>query len=129
MKKRASKAGAGNIKCGNVEVANLGKVFNDGINQRAAYNKIENELTTDQIKKQLYNMGAEIYNEFDEINEMLEVSKNLKFKELVLIFDMLDSKEKMVKRFEQFEEYVKTNIEDIKTDRDIKKIKRIFKLG
>ena len=79
--KRASKAGAGNVKQGNVKVTSLGQVFNRGIDQKGAYEKIENELTVYQIKKRLYDFGAILYNELDDINEMLEVNKNLSFSE------------------------------------------------
>lgn len=129
FEKRANRAGAANIKYGNVELANLGKVFNNGINQKAAYKKIEEELSVYQIKKCLYEIGSKLYDELDAVEEMLECGKRLSFSELQEIFNMLDSKEKLVARFEQFEEYVKNNINDIKTDRDIKKLKRMFKLG
>lgn len=129
FEKRASKAGAANVKYGNVELANLGRVFSRGIRQKEAYNKIENELTVYQIKKVLYEIGCKLYNELDAVEEMLEVGKNMPFTELEEIFKILDSKEKLVARFEQFEHYVRKNINDIKTDRDIKKLKRIFKLG
>lgn len=33
------------------------------------------------------------------------------------------------KRFEEFEIYVKKNINDIKSERDIKRLKRLYKLG
>lgn len=127
--KRADKAGAGNIKCGNVEVAILGNVFSRGINQKYMYEKIENELTVYQIKKMVYEIGCKLYDELDAIQEMLEVGKKLSFAELQELFNMLDSKEKIVSRFEQFEEYIKNNINEVKTDRDIKRIKRMFKLG
>ena len=129
MKKRCDKAGAANIKCGNKELAILGKVFSDGINQKAAYKKIENELTTDQIKRSLYNDGATYYNELDEVNELLEVSKNLSFSELKVLFDMLDSKKRLVARFEKYEEYVRNNMKEIRSEKDIKILKRLYKLG
>ena len=127
--KRANRAGAANIKRGNEEVANLGKCFNNGINQKLMYSKAEDGLTVDQIKRSLYNDGATYYNELDEINEMLEVSKNLSFNELRELFNILDSKEKLVARFEQYEEYVRSNIKEIKSEKDIKKLKRLYKLG
>ena len=129
FEKRARIAGAANVKYGNAELANLGNVFSRGINQKEAYNKIENELTVYQIKKHLYDFGGKIYSELDALEEMLETGKKLSFKELEGLFSMLDSKEKLVKRFEQFEAYVKENINDTKTDRDIKRLKRLFKLG
>lgn len=126
--KRADKAGAGNIKQGNVEVANLGRVFNRGIGQREAYDRIERELTTDQIKKHLYNFGAKIYNELDEINELLEVNKNLSFKDLSELFKVLDSKERKISRFEEYENYVRENINGIKTEKDLHNLQKLFKL-
>ena len=127
--KRADKAGAGNIKQGNSEVAILGRVFNRGIGQKYMYEKIENELTVSQIKKSVYEIGCKLYDDLFALEEMLEVGKKLTFGELTEIFNMIDSKEKLVNRFEQFEEYMRTNIKDIKTERDIKRIKRMFKLG
>ena len=127
--KRANRAGAGNIKHGNVEVTNLGRIFSDGINQKEAYNKIENELTVWEIKRMLCKIGCKLYDELDIINEMLEVGKNLSFRELEELFNILDSKEKLVARFEEFEMYVKQNIDDIKSERDIKRLKRLYKLG
>ena len=108
--KRCDRAGAANIKVGNAEVANLGKVFSNGINQKAEYKKVEDGLTVDQIKKSLYNDGAKYYNALDEVNELLEVSKNLSFSELKVLFDMLDSKERLVARFEQYESYVRSKL-------------------
>ena len=129
FEKRASRAGAANVKYGNRELASLGKVFNNGINQKAAYEKVEQELTVWQIKRTLNEIGCKLYDELDAVEAMLEVSKRLSFNELSEIFRMLESKERLVARFEQFEEYVRKNIEDIRSDRDIKRIKRIFKLG
>ena len=127
--KRANRAGAGNVKKGNIEVANLGRIFSRGIGQKEAYNKIENELTVYEIKRALYKIGCKLYDELDTLEEMLEVGKNLSFSELTEIFNMLDSKEKIVARFEEFEAYVKENINDIKTEKDIKRLKRLYKLG
>lgn len=129
FEKRCNIAGAANVKYGNEKVANLGKCFNNGINQKASYNKVEDGLTVDQIKKSLYNDGAVVYNALDEINEMLEVSKNLSFNELRELFDILDSKEKLVARFEAYEEYIRKNIAEIRSEKDIKRLKRLFKLG
>lgn len=129
FEKRATKAGAGNVKYGNRELANLGRAFSDSINQKAAYEKIENELTEYQIKKVLCEIGCKLYDELDAVEKMLEVGKRLSFNELQEIFNMLDSKEKVIARFEEFEQYVRKNIEDIRTDRDIKRLKRMFKLG
>ena len=126
--KRASRAGAGNVKQGNVKVTSLGQVFNRGIDQKGAYERIENELTTDQIKRSLYNFGAKIYNELDEINELLEVNKNLSFKDLSELFRVLDSKERKVSRFEEYESYVRDNIEEIKTEKDLHRLQKLFKL-
>ena len=39
FERRASRAGAGNIKCGNANVTNLGNVFSRGIGQREAYER------------------------------------------------------------------------------------------
>ena len=58
--KRCDRAGAANIKVGNAEVANLGKVFSNGINQKAEYKKVEDGLTVDQIKKSLYTEDLEL---------------------------------------------------------------------
>ena len=129
FEKRANRAGAANIKYGNKELANLGNVFSRGIDQQGMYNRIANELTVYQIKKSLYEFGSKLYDEMYTLEDMLEVGKNLSFNELTEIFNMLDSKERLVARFEEMEEYVRKNINDIKNDRDIKRIKRMFKLG
>lgn len=126
--KRASKAGAGNIKMGNAEVCNLGKVFNRGIGQKQAYDRIERELTVWEIKRHLYNFGSTIYNELDEVNEMLECGKELSFKELNEIFKVLESKERKVDRFEKYEEYIRENLTEIKTEKDLHNLQKLFKL-
>lgn len=126
--KRASKAGAGNVKQCNANVTNLGNVFSRGIGQKQAYGKIENELTVYQIKKHLYDFGAILYNELDDINEMLEVNKNLSFSELKELFDILSSKERKVSRFEEYETYVRNNITEIKTEKDLHRLQKLFKL-
>ena len=81
FEKRANKAGAGNIKMGNVKVTCLGNVFNRGIDQKGAYDRIENELSVWEIKRSLYKFGMKIYDELNEVNEMLECNKNLSFEE------------------------------------------------
>lgn len=129
FEKRCNVAGAANVKCGNRELANLGRVFSRGIGQKQAYDRIERELTMWQIKKSLYEIGCKLYDELNTVEEMLEIGKNLSFNELEELFKMLDSKEKLVSRFEEFEEYVRKNLNTIKTDRDIKRLKRMFKLG
>ena len=126
--KRARIAGAGNMEYGDRVAANSGKIFHSGINQKLAYEKIEEELTVYQIKKILYSIGVKLYNDLDDINEMLETGKNLSFKELKYLFDILDSKERLVARFEEFEMYVRKNIIEIKTERDIKRLKRLYRI-
>ena len=127
--RKMERAGMSNIKHGNEKVMNLGKVFQNGINQRAAYEKIESELTVYEIKKMLYTIGVKLYDDLDTINEMLETGKNLSFKELSYLFDILDSKERQVKRFEEFESYIRKNIYEIRTEKDIKRLKDLYKIG
>lgn len=126
--KRASRAGAGNVVQGNANVCNLGNVFNRGIGQKEAYNRVENELTIWEIKRHLYSFGSKIYDELNEINEMLECGKDLSFDELNGLFDILDSKERKVSRFEEYETYVRENINDIKIEKDLFRLQRLFKL-
>ena len=126
--KRASKAGAGNVKQGNVKVTSLGQVFNRGIDQKGAYDRIENELSVWEIKRSLYKVGTKIYDELNEVNDLLESNKELSFTELRELFNILDSKEKKVSRFEQYEEYVRENITEIKTEKDLHRLQRFFKL-
>ena len=128
FERRASKAGAGNIKQGNAKVTSLGNVFNRGINQKGMYEKVESELSVWEIKRHLYNFGSTIYNELDEINEMLECDKNLSFTELRELFNILDSKEKKVCRFEEYEAYVRNNINEIKIEKDLINLQKLFKL-
>lgn len=126
--KRASKAGAGNVKMGNVKVTSLGQVFNRGIDQKGAYDRIENELSVWEIKRSLYKVGTKIYDELNAVNDMLESSKNLSFKELTELFDILESKERKVSRFEEYETYVRNNITEIKTEKDLHRLQKLFKL-
>ena len=129
MKGRFEKRATRAIKNGNVEIMNLGRVFSRGIGQKQAYNKIENELSVWEIKRMLCKIGGKLYDELYAVENMLEIGKNLTFSELEILFDMLDSKERIVKRFEEFEVYVKKNIKEIRTERDVKRLKRLFKLG
>lgn len=126
--KRASRAGAGNVVQGNANVCNLGQVFNRGIDQKGAYERIENELTSWEIKRHLYSFGSKIYDELNSINELLEVNKNLSFKDLSELFNVLDSKERKVDRFEKYEEYVRSNVNEIKTEKDLRNLQKLFKL-
>ena len=126
--KRASKAGAGNVKQGNVKVTSLGQVFNRGIDQKGAYDRIENELTTWEIKRSLYKFGMKIYEELNDVNEMLETGKELTFNELTELFSILESKERKVSRFEEYETYVRNNITEIKTEKDLRNLQKLFKL-
>ena len=126
--KRASRAGAGNVKQGNVKVTSLGQVFNRGIDQKGAYERIENELTSWEIKRSLYKFGTKLYDELNEINELLESNKELSFKELEGLFHVLDSKERKVARFEEYENYVRENINNIKNERDLHRLQKLFKL-
>lgn len=128
FERRASKAGAGNIKQGNAKVTSLGNVFNRGINQKGAYDRIENELSVLEIKRHLYSFGSKIYDELNEINEMLECGKDLSFDELNGLFNILDSKERKVSRFEEYETYVRENINDIKIEKDLFRLQKSFKL-
>ena len=126
--KRASRAGAGNVKQGNVKVTSLGQVFNRGIDQKGAYERIENELTSWEIKRSLYKFGTKLYDELNEINELLESNKEMSFVELRELFGILDSKERKVSRFEEYESYVRDNIEEIKTEKDLYRLQKLFKL-
>ena len=126
--KRASRAGAGNVKQGDVKVTSLGQVFNRGIDQKGAYERIENELTSWEIKRSLYKFGTKLYDELNEINELLESNKEMSFVELRELFGILDSKERKVSRFEEYETYVRNNITEIKTEKDLHRLQKLFKL-
>ena len=128
FEKRASRAGAGNVKQGNSKVTCLGNVFNRGINQKGAYDRIENELSVWEIKRSLYKVGTKIYDELNAVNEMLESNKELSFNELNELFGILESKERKVARFEEYETYVRNNIAEIKTEKDLNRLQKLFKL-
>lgn len=126
--RKMSKAGMSNIKHGNTEMVNCSRIFNNGIHQKREYERIESELSVYQIKRMLYEVGSKLYDDLYTIEAMLETGRNLSFRELQYIFDILDSKEKLVKRFEEFEQYIRKNITEIRTEKDIKRIKRLYKI-
>ena len=47
---------------------------------------------------------------------------------IVEIFKVLESKERKVDRFEKYEEYIRENLTEIKTEKDLHNIQKLFKL-
>lgn len=127
--KKCKGAGKANIKKAAVSFGKSEKIFHSGIRQKQKYEQIESELTPWEIKRYLINFGKEIYDSLDDTNSMLEASRNIPFKELQELFSILDSKERLAEKFEEYERYIKENIQDIRTYKDLEKIKRMFRLG
>ena len=128
--KKLRKAGAGSTRTIKMNgCADLGyRMFDRGIGQKEAYERCEEGLGRLEVKLWLCNLGMNIYNALDNLYEELENKKNIPFNELQNLFARIDSKERLVGRFEQLEAYVRRNLDNIQTERDLRNLRRMFKI-
>lgn len=104
--------------------------INKGIHQEQAYNKIEEELTWEEIRRNIYEVAGKISEKLAEINNILESPAELTLQQIVDLGNMEKSLERKLDRLEEFQQDIKIRWKrnEIKTWRDVNALKKVHKI-
>nr|DAU86099.1 MAG TPA: hypothetical protein [Caudoviricetes sp.] len=104
--------------------------INKGIHQEQAYNKIEEELTWEEIRRYIYEVAGKISEKLAEINNILESPAELTLPQIVDLGNMEKSLERKLDRLEEFQQDIKIRWKrnEIKTWRDVNALKKVHKI-
>lgn len=104
--------------------------LNKGIHQEQEYNKIENEITWEEIRKDLYQMSGDIAEKLSTINSILESPVEISIQQLMDLGEMEKSLNRKLDRMENYQEDVKIrwNAGEIKTWKDVNALKKAYKI-
>ena len=104
--------------------------INRGIHQEQEYDRIENELTWEEIRRNIYAMSGYIATKSAEVETVLESPAELSLQQIVDLGNMLKSLDRKLDRIENFQEDIKGryNSGEIKTWKDVDALKKVYKI-
>lgn len=104
--------------------------INRGIHQEQEYNKIEEQLSWEEIRRDIYLVSGNIAEKSEEVSTILESPAELSIQQIVDLGNMLKSLERKLDRLENYQEDIKKryNIGEIKTWKDVNALKKAYKI-
>lgn len=101
---------------------------NRGIHQAQQYAAIEEQLSWEEIKKDIYGIADEIRNKASELDTILKQKVTLQ--QMAILKNMQQSLNRKMDRLEQFQQDIKGryNSGKIKTWKDVAAVKKEYKL-
>lgn len=104
--------------------------LNRGIHQEQEYNRIEEELTWEEIRRDVYAMSGDIAQKALEVSQILESPAEISIQQLMDLGEMEKSLERKLDRLEAYQEDIKKryNIGEIKTWKDVNALKKVYKI-
>ena len=104
--------------------------LNRGIHQEQAYNRIENEITWEEIRNNIYMMSGDIAQKATEISEILESPAEISIQQLMDLGEMEKSLNRKLDRLEEFQQDIKIRWEkgEIKTWKEVNALKKAYKI-
>ena len=128
MKNTYGKRLAGSAK-GNRIVNIYGNVtwINRGIHQKELYAAIEEQVTWEEIRRNIYAMSGDIATKSTEVSNILESPVELSLQQIVDLGNILKSLERKLDRLEKFQEDIKNRYKagEIKTWKDVNTLKKV----
>ena len=105
--------------------------LNKGIHQKQAYEQIENEITWEEIRRDIYTTSGNIAEKSTEVTEILESPTELSLQQIVDLGNILKSLERKLDRLEKFQEDIKNRYKagEIKTWKDVNTLKKVHKIS
>lgn len=132
MKNTYGKRLAGSAK-GNRIVNIYGNVtwINRGIHQKELYAAIEEQVTWEEIRRNIYAMSGDIATKSTEVSNILESPVELSLQQIVDLGNILKSLERKLDRLEKFQEDIKNRYKagEIKTWKDVNTLKKVHKIS
>jgi hypothetical protein len=104
--------------------------INRGIHQEQAYAAIEEQVTWEEIRRDIYEVAGEIANKAAEVSNILESPAELSIQQIVDLGEMEKSLERKLDRLEKFQEDIKGRYKnnEIKTWKDVNALKKVHKI-
>ena len=104
--------------------------INKGIHQKQMYEAIENEITWEEIRRDIYEVAGNISEKLNNINDILESPTELTLQQIVDLGDMEKSLERKLDRLEQYQEDIKWRYKkgEIKTWKEVNALKKVHKI-
>lgn len=104
--------------------------INKGIHQEQAYNKIEEELSWEEIRRNIYEIAGEIAERATEVSAILESPAELSIQQIMDLGEMEKSLERKLERLEAFQMDIKWRYKkgEIKTWKDVDALKKAHKI-
>lgn len=131
MKNNYGKRLAGSAK-GNKIINVYGNVtwINRGIHQKELYAAIEEQVTWEEIRRDIYNTAGEIAERASEVSSILESPAELSIQQIVDLGEMEKSLNRKLDRLEQYQEDIKGryNAGEIKTWKEVNALKKVHKI-
>lgn len=105
--------------------------INRGIHQKQMFEAIENEITWEEIRRDIYTTSGEIAKRLIEINNILESPAELTLPQIVDLGEMEKSLNRKLDRLENYQEDVKHRWKkgEIKTWKDVNALKKVHKIS
>lgn len=104
--------------------------LNKGIHQKELYAAVEEMVTWEEIRRNIYAMSGDIATKSAKIEAVLESPAELSLQQIVDLGNMLKSLDRKLDRIEKFQEDIKWRYKkgEIKTWKDVNALKKVHKI-
>lgn len=104
--------------------------INRGIHQKEMYLAVEEQVTWEEIRRDIYMMSGDIAERATEVSQILESPAALSIQQIMDLGNMEKSLERKLDRLEQYQEDIKGryNCGEIKTWKDVNALKKVYKI-
>ena len=104
--------------------------LNKGIHQKQQYAAVEEMVTWEEIRREIYAMSGDIAEKANEVSQLLESPTELTLQQIVDLGEMEKSLERKLDRLESYQEDIKWRYKnnEIKTWKDVNALKKAHKI-
>ena len=105
--------------------------LNKGIHQKEMYAAVEEQVTWEEIRRDIYEIAGNIQVRLTEISNVLESPAELSIQQIMDLGDMEKSLERKLDRLEVYQEEVKRRWRggEVKTWKDVNTLKKVHKIS
>ena len=132
MKNNYGKRLSGSAK-GNKIINVYGNVtwINRGIHQKQMFEEVENQVTWEEIRREIYAMSGDIAQKALEVSQILESPAELTLQQIVDLGEMEKSLNRKLDRLEDFQMDIKWRYKkgEVKTWKDVNALKKVHKIS
>ena len=104
--------------------------INRGIHQKQMFEEVENQVTWEEIRREIYAMSGDIAQKALEVSQILESPAELTLQQIVDLGNMERSLERKLDRLENYQADVKNRYDngEIKTWKEVNALKKVHKI-